>query len=53
MDGAGCEGMAITVTAAHQFSWMHLYDIVHAAQKPKSKLRFVTLDKESNISTLW
>ena len=26
---------------------------MHAAQKPKSKLRFVTLDKESNISTLW
>jgi len=26
---------------------------MHAAQKPKSKLKFVTLDKESNISTLW
>jgi len=24
-----------------------------AAQKPKSKLNFVTLDKESNMSTLW
>jgi len=26
---------------------------MHAAQKPKSKLKFVTLDKESNVSTLW
>jgi len=26
---------------------------MHAAQKPKSKLKFVTLDKESNKSTLW
>jgi len=26
---------------------------MHAAQKPKSKLKFVTLDKESNMSTLW
>ena len=25
----------------------------HAARKPKSKLKFVTLDKESNMSTLW
>ena len=33
--------------------WRHLYDSMHAAQKPKSKLKFVTLDKESNKSTLW
>ena len=26
---------------------------MHAAQKPKSKLKFVTVDKESNMSTLW
>jgi len=26
---------------------------MHAAQKPKSKLKFVTLDKERNTSTLW
>jgi len=26
---------------------------MHAAQKPKSKLKFVTLDKESDMSTLW
>ena len=31
---------------------LHL-DSMHAAQKPKSKLKFVTLDKESNMSTLW
>jgi len=30
------------------------YDSMHAAQKPSlSKLKFVTLDKESNMSTLW
>jgi len=45
--------MATTVTAAHQFIWRHLYDSMHAAQKPKSKLKFVTLDKERNMSTLW
>jgi len=33
--------------------WRHLYGSMHAAQKPKSKLKFVTLDKESNVSTLW
>jgi len=26
---------------------------MHAAQKPKSKLKFVMRDKESNMSTLW
>jgi len=26
---------------------------MRAAQKPKSKLKFFTLDKESNTSTLW
>jgi len=26
---------------------------MHATQKPKSKLKFVTLGKESNVSTLW
>jgi len=26
---------------------------MHAAQKPKRKLKFVTLDKESSMSTLW
>jgi len=45
--------MATTVTATHHSIWRHLYDSMHAAQKPKSKLKFVTLNKESNMSTLW
>jgi len=53
INSAGCERMATTVTAAHHSIWRHLYDSMHAAQKPKSKLKFVTLDKESNMSTLW
>ena len=66
INSAGCEGMATTVTAAHHSIWRHLYDSMHAAQKPKSKLQFrvksqkassslgfVTLDNESNMSTLW
>jgi len=53
INSAGCEGMATTVTAAHHSIWRYLYDSMHAAQKPKSKLKFVTLDKESNMSTLW
>jgi len=53
INSAGCEGMATTFTAAHHSIWRHLYDSMHAAQKPKSKLRVVTLDKESNMSTLW
>ena len=50
---AGCEVMATTVTAAHHSIWRHLYDSMHAAQRPKSKLKFVTIDKESKISRLW
>ena len=53
INSAGCEGMATTVTAAHHSTWRHLYDSMHAAQKPKAKLKFVTLDKESIMSTLW
>ena len=41
------------VAAAHHSIWTHLYDSMRAAHKPKSKLKFVTLDKESNMSTLW
>ena len=41
-----------TVQAAKEWQ-QHLYDSMHAAQKPKSKLKFLTLDKESNMSTLW
>ena len=50
INSAGCEGMATTVTAAHHSIWRHLHDSMRAAQKPKSKLKFVTLDKESNMS---
>jgi len=53
INSAGCEGVATTVTAAHHSIWRHLYDSMHAAQKLKSKLKFVTLDKESNMSTMW
>jgi len=53
INSAGCEGMTTTVTAAHHSIWRHLYDSMHAAQKPKSKLKYVTLDKESKMSTLW
>jgi len=49
---AFCEGMAATVTAAHQFIWRHLYASVQIAQTPTSKLRFVTPDTESSINTL-
>jgi len=42
--------MATTVTAAYHSIWRYS---MHAAQKPKSRLEFVTLDKESNMSTLW
>jgi len=45
--------MATTVTAAHHFIWRHLYASIQAAQTPTSKLRFVTPDKESSMSTLW
>ena len=53
INSAGCEGMSTTVTASHHSIWRHLYDSMHDAHKPKSKLKFVTLDKESNVSTLW
>jgi len=53
INSAGCEGMATTVTAAHHSICRHLWDSMHAAQKPKSKLTFVTLDKESNVGMLW
>ena len=52
INSAGCEGMATTVTAAHHSICRQSYDSMHAAQKPKSKLKFVTLDKESNMSML-
>ena len=45
--------MAETVTFAHHSIWRHLHDSMHAAKKQESKLEFVTLDKESNMGTLW
>jgi len=45
--------MATTVTAAYHFIWRHLYASIQAAQTPTSKLKFVTPDKESSMSTLW
>jgi len=53
ISSAFCDGMATTVTAAHHFIWRHLYASIQAAQTPTSKLRFVTPDKESSMSTLW
>jgi len=52
-NSSGFEGMATTVTAAHHSIQRHLYDSVHAAQKLKRKLKFVTLGKKSNMSKLW
>jgi len=34
-------------------TWRHLYASIQTAQTPTSKLRFVTPDKESSMSTLW
>ena len=53
INSAFCDGMATTVTAAHHFIWRHLYASMQTAQTPTSKLRFVTPDKESSMSTLW
>jgi len=53
INSAFCDGMATTVTVAHHFIWRHLYASMQAAQTPTSKLRFVTPDKESSMSTLW
>ena len=51
INSAGCEGMATTVTAAHHFIWRHLYDSIHAARKPKIKLKFVTLMSTLTVVT--
>jgi len=44
---------AKTVTSTHHSIWRQLYDIMHAAQKPKIKFEFVTLDIQSDMSTMW
>jgi len=48
-----CDGMVTTVTAVHHFIWRHVYASMQAVQTPMSKLRFVSPDKESSMSTLW
>jgi len=53
INSAGCKGMATKVTVAYHSIWRHLYDSMHAAQKPKSKLKFVTLYKQNNMRSLW
>ena len=53
INSACCDGMATTVTAAHHFIWRHLYASMQAAQTPARKVRSVTPDKESSMSTLW
>jgi len=53
INSAFCDGMATTVTAAHHFIWRHLYASIQTAQTPTSKLRFLTPDKKSSMSTLW
>jgi len=53
INSAFCDGMVTNVTAAHHFIWRHLYDSMQAAKTTTSKLRFVTPDKESSMSTLW
>jgi len=53
INSAFCDEMATTVTAAYHFIWRHLYASKQTAQTPTSKLRFVTPDKESSMSTLW
>jgi len=53
INSAFCDGMATTVTAAHHFISRHLYASMQDAKTPASKLRFVTPDKESSMSTLW
>jgi len=53
INSAFCDRMVTTVTAAHHFIWRHLYASMQVAQTPASKLRFVTLDKESIMNMLW
>jgi len=53
INSAFFDEMVTTVTAAHHFIWRYLYASIQAAQTPTSKLRFVTPDTESSMSTLW
>jgi len=51
INSAGCEGRATTVTAAHHSIWRHLYDSMHAAQKPKTCMTACTLHKSQKASS--
>jgi len=53
INSAFCDGMATTVTVAHHFIWRYFCASIQTAQTPTSKLRFVTPDEESSMSTLW
>ena len=53
INSAFCDRMATHVTAAHHFNLETSDASMQAAQTPTSKLRFVTRDKESSMSTLW
>jgi len=53
INSAFYDGMVTTVTAAHHFICRHLYASMQAAQTPTSKLKFVTFDEASSMSTLW
>jgi len=46
INSAGCEGIATALTAAHHSICRHLYDSMHAAQKPKSKLSLSRLTRK-------
>jgi len=46
INSAGCEGMGTTVTAAHHSIWRHLYDSMHAAQKPRASSSLSRLTKK-------
>jgi len=45
-NSAGCEGMATIVIAAHHSIGRHLYDSMHAAQKPKTSSSLSRLTKK-------
>jgi len=47
INSAFCDGMAITVMAAHYFMWRQMYASMQAAPTPATKLRFFTHEKES------
>ena len=51
INSAGCEGMATTVMAVHHSIWRHLYDSMHAAQKPEAQDIGVTIPVKKSQET--